>query len=222
METQRVSDGYAGYRARLVEQLRARGYEDLAVLRAFGTTPRHLFVPEALRSRAYEDAALPVGRGQTISQPSTHAAYLQMLALQGPERVLEVGTGTGYQAALLACLASQVFTVERVADLAAQARRSLAAAGVTNVTVLVGDGTLGWRPYAPYDAILVAAAGPRVPKPLLDQLADGGRLVMPVQGPDTQELVRVTRAGAGFATEGLGPVSFVPLIGRHGFNRDTT
>ena len=216
-----MSDGFAGYRARLVDQLRARGYEDLAILRAFGITPRHLFVPDALQSRAYEDAALPVGRGQTISQPSTHAAYLQALALRGTERVLEVGTGTGYQAALLACLAPQVFTVERVANLAGQAQRALIKAGVTNVTVLIGDGTLGWRPYAPYDAVLVAAAGPQVPPPLLDQLTDGGRLVMPLQGLDAQELIRVTRTGADYRTEQLGPVSFVPLIGRHGFDRGT-
>jgi protein-L-isoaspartate(D-aspartate) O-methyltransferase len=212
-----VTDGYAGYRARLVEDLRSRGVEDLAVLRAFGMAPRHLFVPEALRSRAYEDAALPVGRGQTISQPSTHAAYLVALALTGEERVLEVGTGTGYQAALLSYVAAQVFTVERVPDLAARARRALTAASITNVTVLTGDGTLGWRPFAPYEAILVAAAGPQIPPPLLEQLTDGGRLVMPVHGAAGQELVRITRVGGGIRRESLGLASFVPLIGRHGF-----
>ncbi|HEX9582600.1 MAG TPA: protein-L-isoaspartate(D-aspartate) O-methyltransferase [Gemmatimonadales bacterium] len=210
-------DGFGGYRARLVEELRGRGVEDLAVLHAFATTPRHLFVPEALRSRAYEDAALPVGRGQTISQPSTHAAYLQILNLRGHERVLEIGTGTGYQAALLSCLAAQVFTVERIPELASQARQALEAAGVANVTVLTGDGTIGWRPYAPYDAILVAAAGPRVPEPLIEQLADGGCLVMPVQGAGAQELVRLTREGAHVASETLGAADFVRLIGRHGF-----
>ena len=215
-----MSDGFAGYRARLVEELRSRGLGDLAVLHAFGMTPRHHFVPEALRSRAYEDTALPVGRGQTISQPSTHAAYLVSLELRGTERVLEVGTGTGYQAALLASLAAQVFTVERVPELAAQARHALAAAGVANVTVLTGDGTLGWRPYAPYDVILVAAAGPRVPVPLIEQLSDGGRLVMPVQGTQGQEMVRITRAGGDTRSESLGPASFVPLIGRHGFQRE--
>lgn len=215
-----MSDGFAGYRARLVEELRSRGLEDLAVLHAFGMTPRHHFVPEALRSRAYEDTALPVGRGQTISQPSTHAAYLVSLELRGTERVLEVGTGTGYQAALLASLAAQVFTVERVPELAAQARHALAAAGVANVTVLTGDGTLGWRPYAPYDVILVAAAGPRVPVPLIEQLSDGGRLVMPVQGTQGQEMVRITRSGGETRSESLGPASFVPLIGRHGFQRE--
>lgn len=212
-----MTDGYAGYRARLVEELRSHGVDDLAVLRAFGVTPRHLFVPAALRHRAYEDAALPVGRGQTISQPSTQAAYLLALDLRGAERVLEVGTGTGYQAALLACLAAQVFTVERVSELAERARRALAEAGVPNVTVLTGDGTLGWRPYAPYDAVLVAAAGPQVPRPLLEQLGEGGRLVMPVQGSQGQELFRFTRAGYETRQESLGTASFVRLIGRHGF-----
>lgn len=200
-----------------MEELRSRGIEDLAVLRAFGITPRHLFVPEALRRRAYEDAALPVGRGQTISQPSTHATYLLALGLKGGERVLEVGTGTGYQAALLSCLAAQVFSVERIASLAERARRALTQAGATNVTVLTGDGTLGWRPYAPYDAILVSAAGPQIPRPLVEQLADGGRLVMPVQGSRGQELVRLTRMSDTFREESLGAASFVPLIGRHGF-----
>jgi protein-L-isoaspartate(D-aspartate) O-methyltransferase len=212
-----MSDGFAGYRARLVEELRSRGVEDLAVLRAFGVTPRHLFVPEALRARAYEDAALPIGRGQTISQPSTHAAYLQSLRLRGHERVLEIGTGTGYQTALLACLVAQVFSVERIPALATQARSALTAAGIANVTVLTGDGTLGWRPFAPYDAILVAAAGPQVPQPLVEQLADGGALIMPIQRSQTQELLRVTRHGHQVRSEAMGGAEFVPLIGRYGF-----
>lgn len=205
-----------------MEELRIRGIEDLAILRAFGVTPRHLFVPEALRTRAYEDTALPVGRGQTISQPSTQAAYLLALGLKGSERVLEIGTGTGYQAALLSCLAAQVFTVERIANLAQRARRALTQAGAANVTVLTGDGTLGWRPYAPYDAILVAAVGPRVPPPLLEQLAGGGRLVMPVQGSRGQELMRLTRVSGTIREESLGAASFVPLIGRHGFEPGAT
>jgi len=199
-----------------VERLQEQGIRDLAVLRAVGETPRHLFVPEALRERAYEDAALPIGRGQTISQPLTHARYLEALALQGQERVLEIGTGTGYQTALLARLAAQVFSVERLSDLASRARDALAQAGARNTTVLVGDGSLGWRPYAPYDAILVAAAGPSIPQPLLEQLADGGRLLMPVGPPGAQEMVRVTRRGSERLEEHLAAASFVPLIGRHG------
>lgn len=209
-------DGYAGYRERLVEELRSRGIENLAVLRAFAEIPRHLFVPEALRARAYEDVALPIGWGQTISQPSTQARYLEALELEGGERVLEVGTGSGYQAALLGYLASQVFTVERVPELARIARAALRAAGSENVTVLVGDGTLGWRPYAPYQAILVAAAAPQIPKPLLEQLGEGGRLVIALMGEGGQELVRLRREGSTLRREGLGPANFVPLIGRYG------
>lgn len=211
-----AGDGFAGYRARLVERLQEQGIRDLAVLRAVGETPRHLFVPEALRERAYEDAALPIGRGQTISQPLTHARYLEALALQGYERVLEIGTGTGYQTALLARLAAQVFSVERLSDLASRAREALARAGTRNTTVLVGDGSLGWRPYAPYHAILVAAAGPSIPQPLFQQLADGGRLLMPVGPPGAQDMVRVTRRGSERVEEHLAAASFVPLIGRHG------
>jgi protein-L-isoaspartate(D-aspartate) O-methyltransferase len=199
-----------------VERLREQGIKDLAVLRAVSETPRHLFVPEALRERAYEDIALPVGRGQTISQPLTHARYLEALALQGQERVLEIGTGTGYQTALLARLAAQVFSVERLSELASQAREALARAGARNTTVLVGDGSLGWRPYAPYDAILVSAAGPSVPQPLLAQLADPGRLLMPVGLAGAQDIVRVTRRGPEWTEERIAAASFVPLIGRHG------
>ena len=149
-------DGYGGYRSRLVETLQQKGIRDLAVLRAVGTVPRHLFVPESVRHRAYDDVALPIGGGQTISQPWVQARYLELAALTGRERVLEVGAGSGYQTALLALLADSVFAVERIASLAQGARAALEAAGIRNVTVLVGDGTLGWRPFAPYDAILVA------------------------------------------------------------------
>jgi protein-L-isoaspartate(D-aspartate) O-methyltransferase len=214
-----VGDTYGGYRARLLERLRENRIEDLAVLRAFGVVPRHLFVPEALRHRAYDDAALPIGSGQTISQPTTQARYLEALALTGRERVLEVGTGSGYQAALLAHLAAHVVSVERVPALAAAAQAALAAAGVADVAVMIGDGTLGWRPLAPFDAILVAAVAPAVPAPLLEQLADGGRLIIPLQqaGAGGQALVRIVRRGDEVAQERLGAVQFVPLIGRHGF-----
>jgi protein-L-isoaspartate(D-aspartate) O-methyltransferase len=212
-----VTDSYGGYRARLVEALREQGIRDMAVLRAFGETPRHLFVPEALRRRAYDDAALPIGHGQTISQPSTQAQYLGALDLQGRERVLEVGTGSGYQAALLSHLVPRVVSVECVRELAEQAMAALAAAGVQNVLVIAGDGSLGWRPEAPYDAVLVSAASPAVPEPLLHQLAEGGKLVVPIQRGSTQELVRVVRRGDTFAHDHLGEAHFVPLRGRHGF-----
>ena len=217
MEAGRIAESYGGYRSRLVEVLRSNGIKDMSVLRAFGEVPRHLFVPEALRRRAYEDSALPIGHGQTISQPTTQARYLEALALTGFERVLEVGTGSGYQAALLTKLASQVVSVERIPTLAGSARRALAYAGVSGVTVLDGDGSLGWKPLAPYDAILVAAASPAVPEPLLRQLRDGGRMVVPVADGKTQKLRQLLRDGDEFFENELGDVHFVPLIGRYGY-----
>jgi len=212
-------DTYGGYRVRLVEQLRAQGIRDLAVLRAFAATPRHLFVPEAVRHRAYEDTALPIGTGQTISQPFTQARYLETLALKGEERVLEVGTGSGYQTALLAALAAQVFTVERVRGLAENAQAALKAAGVTNVSLLVGDGTLGWSAYAPYHAILVAAGGPEIPPPLVEQLAPGGgRMIIPLGAKGAQTLTLVRRTDTGIRATPIGDARFVPLVGEHGFD----
>ena len=212
-------DTYGGYRVRLVEQLRAQGIRDLAVLRAFAATPRHLFVPEAVRHRAYEDTALPIGTGQTISQPFTQARYLETLGLKGEERVLEIGTGSGYQTALLAALAAQVFTVERVRGLAESAQAALKAAGVTNVSLLVGDGTLGWSAYAPYHAILVAAGGPEIPPPLVEQLAPGGgRMIIPLGAKGAQTLTLVRRTEAGIRATPIGDARFVPLVGEHGFD----
>ena len=216
-----MRDTYGGYRARLVEQLREHGIEDLAVLRAFGETPRHLFVPEAVRHRAYEDVALPIGKGQTISQPSTQAKYLQALELGGRERVLEIGTGSGYQTALLTMLADTVVSVERVNELAVQARAALRSAGITAATIVTGDGSLGWAPMAPFDAILVSAAGPSIPAPLLAQLSDGGHLVAPVHDRGSQRLLLVRRRGDTYEQRELGAARFVPLIGRHGFAQET-
>ncbi len=213
-------DPYRAYRARLVAAVQGHGVRDPAVLAAVGAVPRHLFVPVALRERAYDDAALPIGGGQTISQPSTQARCLEALRLRPSDRVLEVGTGSGYQTALLARLVAQVFSVERVARLAADARAALQAAGVANVSVLLGDGTLGWRDYAPYDAILVAAASPDLPRPLLEQLAPGGRMLLPLgeRGSQVLTLVTAARDGSGAVTRRVAGARFVPLLGTFGFD----
>jgi protein-L-isoaspartate(D-aspartate) O-methyltransferase len=210
-------DGYGGYRSRLVETLQQKGIRDLAVLRAVGTVPRHLFVPESVRHRAYDDVALPIGGSQTISQPWVQARYLELAALSGRERVLEVGAGSGYQTALLALLADSVFAVERIAFLAQSARAALEAVGLRNVTVLVGDGTLGWRPFAPYDAILVAAASPEIPAPLMEQLAPGGRLIIPLGDRHNQVLTLAQRVGDEVRISAVADVRFVPLLGEFGF-----
>jgi len=213
-------DSYGGYRTRLVETLRRKGVRDLSVLRAIQMVPRHLFVPESVRHRAYDDVALPIGSGQTISQPYVQARYLELIGLTGQEKVLEIGTGSGYQTALLALVASMVFSVERVAGLAQSARAALTAAGIRNVTVLVGDGTLGWRPFAPYDAILVSAASPEVPAPLVEQLAPGGRMVIPLGDRASQTLTLVERHGDGVRSSTIADVRFVPLVGEFGFRQE--
>ena len=210
-------DGYGGYRAQLVETLQRKGIRDLAVLRAVRMVPRHLFVPESVRHRAYDDAALPIGSSQTISQPWVQARYLELLGLRGRDRVLEIGTGSGYQTALLAMLCDSVFSVERIPLLAQRGRDALEAAGIRNVTVLVGDGTLGWRPFAPYDAILVAAASPEIPAPLVEQLAPGGRMVIPLGDRANQSLTLVRREGDELRTTTVADVRFVPLLGEFGF-----
>lgn len=212
-----VGRQYGGARQRLLDTLREKGVRDLAVLRAFDLTPRHLFVPSGVQHQAYADTALPIGNGQTISQPSVHARALETLAFNGSEKVLEVGTGSGYQTILLAHLAAQVFSVERLASLLDRAREVIRLCGVSNVSVMLGDGTYGWRAFAPYDAILVSAAGPEVPPPLLEQLADGGRLLAPVGTREAQRFVLVTRHGASFRRDELDPVRFVPLVGDHGW-----
>lgn len=208
-----------GARRRLVELLREKGVHDMAVLRAFDLTPRHHFVPTGVRHRAYEDAPLQIGSGQTISQPSIHARYLELLAFKGTERVLEIGTGSGYQTVLLSHLVAQVFTIERIAALFASSREAINKAGATNVSMLLGDGTVGWREYAPYDAILVSAGGPNVPQALVDQLADGGRMLVPVGSKEEQTLTLVTKRGGAVETRNIGPVRFVPLFGTQGWEQ---
>jgi protein-L-isoaspartate(D-aspartate) O-methyltransferase len=216
-----VDGQMSGARRRLVETLREKGIRDLAVLRAFDLTPRHAFVPTGVRHRAYEDAPLPIGSGQTISQPSIHARYLEMLALKGQERVLEIGTGSGYQTVLLSHLVAQVFTIERIAALYTAARENIARAGATNVSMLLGDGTVGWRQYSPYDAILVSAGGPSIPQPLVDQLSEGGRMIVPVGGREEQVLKLVEKRGGDVRISDVAPVRFVPLFGTHGWEQQS-
>jgi len=192
-------------------QIRARGVRDPAVLAAMAKVPRHLFVPEGLRRRAYADEPLPIGEGQTISQPYIVAYMTEALALRGGEEVLEVGTGSGYQTAVLAEIAGTVFTVEIVEKLALRARAALDALGYSNVRYRVGDGSAGWAEEAPFDAIMVTAAAARMPEKLEDQLAVGGRMIVPV-GTDSQELVLVRRGKTGIKRDSLLAVRFVPLV----------
>jgi protein-L-isoaspartate(D-aspartate) O-methyltransferase len=209
---------FAEQRAKMVEkQLGRRGIVDSRVLAAMGVVPREQFVLDELRVKAYEDAPLPIGAGQTISQPYIVAAMTAALALTGNERVLEIGTGCGYQAAILAQLTKEVFTVERRAELAASASERLTSLGYTNVHVHCGDGTLGLPEFAPFDAVLVAAAAPEVPEPLRSQLAAGGRIIAPIGDSEHQELHLVERHGDAFQTRILEPCRFVPLVGYHGW-----
>jgi protein-L-isoaspartate(D-aspartate) O-methyltransferase len=202
------------------EQIRARGVRDPRVLAAVSRVPRHLFVDEALRGHAYLDKALPIGDRQTISQPFTVALMTAELELAGRERVLEIGTGSGYQTAVLAELAETVFSIERIPALARLARQRLETLGAYNVLVQVGDGTIGWNEHAPFDAILVTAASPKIPRPLVDQLAVGGRLILPVGDEDVQTLIRLRRVEDGtIEREDLGDCRFVKLVGRHGWER---
>jgi protein-L-isoaspartate(D-aspartate) O-methyltransferase len=201
-------------------QLRGRDVRDERVLAAMGSVPRELFVPERLRDRAYDDAALPIGHGQTISQPYMVARICEALSLHGNERVLDVGTGSGYQAAVLAELAGEVVTIERHPELAASARAALEAAGYERVEVRVGDGTLGVPERAPFDAIAVAAAVPDLPPTLYDQLGERGRIVLPVGTRRVQELSLVVRSPEGPAVIRSVPCRFVPLVGEEGFDGD--
>lgn len=210
-----VEHEFSGPRRRLVETLQDQGLRDLGVLHAIAEVPRHLFVPTGVRHRAYEDSALPIGNGQTISQPSIHARYLQLLNLKGSEKVLEIGTGSGYQTALLSRLAAQVFSIERIGPLLEKAREVLKQMGTNNISFMLGDGTLGWRQFAPFDAILVGAAAPDVPETYIEQLAEGGRLLIPLGDRNEQILHLFTKKNGELERQDIAPVRFVPLVGKH-------
>ncbi len=204
----------------VAEQIERRGIRQPGLLEAMRRIPRHLFVPEQFWDEAYEDKALPIGSGQTISQPYIVAIMTSLLALTGVEIVLEIGAGSGYQAAILAQLAKQVHTIERHEDLAVEARRKLWSLGIENVAVHVGDGTLGLPRHAPYAGILVTCAAPAVPAPLAEQIAEGGRLVIPVGPRGRQVLQRWERHGSSLEREDILPVAFVPLLGVHGWRAE--
>ena len=213
-------DRFAEDRRLMVEsQIRKRGITDEHVLLAMATVPRHEFVPAFWINQAYADEPLPIGHGQTISQPYIVAAMVASLALTGSEIVLEIGTGCGYQAAVVSLLAREIHTVEILPDLAQSASERLQRLGYANAHVHSGDGTLGWREFSPYDAILIAAAAPTVPEPLLQQLAEGGRLIAPVGEEDKQELQLITKREGKFSVKQGGPCRFVPLLGQHGWRK---
>ncbi|HYO79341.1 MAG TPA: protein-L-isoaspartate(D-aspartate) O-methyltransferase [Thermoanaerobaculia bacterium] len=208
----------AHQRALMVERyVAARGVTDERVLQAMRDVPRHKFVPQVVAAKAYGSGALPIGQKQTISQPYIVARMIELLELRGPEKVLEIGTGTGYQAVVLSKLCAKVFTIERVNELATKAAELIRQLKINNVSVKVFDGTYGWSDRAPFDRIIVAAAGPEVPEPLVQQLARGGRLVMPIGPAGNQRLARVIRVGTGVKIEDCGTAEFVPLVGRFGW-----
>jgi protein-L-isoaspartate(D-aspartate) O-methyltransferase len=209
---------YERQRRQLIEVLQDKGIHDLEVLRVFDLVPRHLFVPDSVVHRAYDDAPVPIGYSQTASQPSLQALYLQILGIQPTDKVLEIGTGSGYQTALLAHLAQHVYSVERIRELSARSRAVLDALRFRNVALLVGDGTIGWSRYAPYDAILVGAAAPYAPQALLDQLAAGGRMLIPIGDRDEQRLTLFEKTADGVSEEDIAAVTFVPLLGRFGWS----
>ncbi|MDA3972188.1 MAG: protein-L-isoaspartate(D-aspartate) O-methyltransferase [Desulfobulbaceae bacterium] len=209
---------YESSRMRMVrEQLIPRGITDQRVLDAMGSVPRHLFVQDALWNQAHGDVALPIGAGQTISKPYVVARMTQALELKGDESVLEIGTGCGYQTAVIAGLTDRVFTVERIKSLHVNARQTLDKLHILNVICTVDDGTLGWSQYAPYDAIIVTAGGPDIPQPLIDQLAENGRMIIPVGERDNQQLVLLEKREGEIHRESLDDVRFVSLIGDHGW-----
>lgn len=213
------SDGFELVRGSMVDRLRQHyKIADERVLDVMLRLPRHLFLPDALRPQAYKDNAVPIAGGQTISQPFIVARMTELLELDGSEKILEIGAGSGYQTAVLGSLARKVFAIERLPELAAEATQRLKALGFYNVTLKTGDGTNGWDAYRPFDAIIVAAGGPVIPEPLVDQLKAGGRMVLPVGDEQrSQQLIRVTKTAVGYNTENFGPCAFVPLIGEHGW-----
>ncbi len=220
MEGLLVVDEYVGRREKMVrEQIERRGVKDPRVLAAFRKVQRHLFMPDGIRTRAYEDTPLPIGDGQTISQPYTVARMTELLQLTGKEVVLEIGTGSGYQSAILAVLADWVYSVERVRGLSSSARRLLDELGYHNVATKVGDGTMGWIEFAPYDAVIVTAGGPRAPQPLVEQLKEGGRMVVPVGDKHTQRMIVGVKTGDQLKTRDEGPYRFVDLVGEHGWKK---
>jgi protein-L-isoaspartate(D-aspartate) O-methyltransferase len=213
---------FVGPRRRMIEAIRARGIDDLELLRLFDLVPRHVFLPEGVWNRAYEDAPLPIGYGQTASQPSLQAASLRILGVKPSDRILEIGTGSGFFTALLARLGDRVYSVERVRELSIRARAALDSLEIRNAALFVGDGSIGWRKFAPFDVITVAAASPSVPRALLDQLAPEGRLLLPVGTLEAQEMVLVRKDAEGVAHEEsrLFPCTFVPLLGRYGWTEN--
>jgi protein-L-isoaspartate(D-aspartate) O-methyltransferase len=215
-------DFEAKRREMVAQQIHVRGIRSPRVIQAMEAVPRHLFVPQEHAALAYTDSPLPIGEGQTISQPFMVAAMAEALSLTGTERVLEVGAGCGYQAAVLSCLAREVIAVETRPALAAAARERLLRLGFTNARIEQSDGSLGWPACAPYDAILVAAGAPSVPQPLMDQLAEGGTLVIPVGPAEHQELLRITKNEGRITKESLCACRFVPLIGIHGWSPTPT
>lgn len=209
---------YRHARERMVKnQLISRGIDDPRVLEAAKKVPRHLFVEEALIAEAYNDHPLPIGHNQTISQPYIVALMTSALELTGQEKVLEIGTGSGYQTAILAELADRVYTVERIRPLLVKARRVLDQLGYANILFRAFDGTIGWKEFAPYDGIVVTAGAPDIPPPLIDQLAEGGRLVLPVGSRFSQELVRITKKGGSYVKKSFGDCRFVDLVGEYGW-----
>ncbi len=210
---------YPNARKQMVRsQLIARGIKDERVIQAMSIVPRHLFVEDALRSRAYSDRSLPIGEKQTISQPYIVARMTEALDVEPGDRILEVGTGSGYQAAVLSLIADHVYSLERLPRLLIRARTLLDSLGYRNVSLLQSDGSKGWREHAPFNAVLVTAGSPSIPEPLLEQLDDGGRLVLPIGDDSCQELVRVVREGNEFFKTVLGGCRFVKLVGNHGWS----
>ncbi len=220
MEPEAVEDyRFVGARRRLIEMIRAEGIEDLEILQLFDRVPRHLFVPEGVVHRAYEDSAVPIGFGQTASQPSLQAYYIELLQPGPDDRILEIGTGSGYLTALLALMGDRVYSVERIRELSVRARRILDGMGYKNVALMVGDGSIGWRRFAPYQVITVAAASPQVPAALVDQLDEGGRMLIPVGRRQVQDLLLVRRIKGRIEEESVRDgCTFVPLLGRYGWN----